>query len=208
MLLAPAGAGADTEVHDPCEAIGVAFAAERIGRLIGNDTLDLTPLAAARFRDSFIAAILERLWQEAEQPVAESLLLADAAASALALALIRRASADASIACRSGGLSSTRLAKVLALMRERLEEDLDLDTLAGSVRLTPCHFARAFRAATGEPPFARLRRLRVERAAEMIRARSGSLVEIALACGFADQTHMTRAFRAVLGVTPGQLRAT
>jgi transcriptional regulator GlxA family with amidase domain len=64
-----------------------------------------------------------------------------------------------------------------------------------------------FRAATGETPLARLRRVRVERATELIRARAAPLAEVALACGFAYQTHMTRAFRHVLGTTPGQLRA-
>lgn len=206
MLLAPAGAAADTEVLDPCEAIGIAFPAERISHLIGAEALHLSPLAAARFRDPFIAAMLEQLWREADSPDQRSALFGDAAAVALAVALLRHAEAGRRSTQGCGSLGPTRLAKVLALMRERLDEDLGLDTLAASVGLTPWHFARAFRAATGETPIARLRRLRVEHAAELIRARKAALAEIALACGFADQTHMTRAFRSVLGTTPGQLR--
>lgn len=207
MLLAPAGTVADTEVLDPCEAIGIAFPAGRLNRLIGVETLDLSPLAAARFRDPFIAVTLEQLWREAATPDQRSAMFGEAAAVALAVALLRHAQAGRRPAQRCGALGPTRLAKVLTLMRERLDEDLSLDTLAASVGLTPWHFARAFRAATGETPLARLRRVRVERAAELIRAHAAPLAEIAFACGFADQTHMTRAFRSVLGTTPGQLRA-
>lgn len=207
MLLAPAGAAADTEVLDPCEAIGIAFPAERVRRLLGVELPDLSPLAAARFRDPFMAAMLEQLWRETEAPDQRSALCGDAAAVALAVALLRHAEAGRRSTQGCGALGPARLAKVLALMRARLDEDLGLDALAAAVGLTPWHFARAFRAATGETPLARLRRLRVERAAELIRAHTAPLAEIALACGFADQTHMTRAFRTVLGTTPGQLRA-
>lgn len=207
MMLAAAGALTDTEVLDHCEAIGVALPAEHVSRLIGADTLDLTPLAAARFRDPFIAATVEQLWQEAETPDQRSATFGDAAAAALAVALMRHADTGRWTTQRGGALGATRLAKVLAVMRERLEEDLGLDALAAVVGLTPWHFARAFRAATGETPLARIRRLRVERAAELTHERSMSLAEIALACGFADQMHMTRAFRTVLGVTPGRLRS-
>ncbi|WP_158639218.1 AraC family transcriptional regulator [Elioraea rosea] len=207
MLLAPAGAVADTEVFDACEAIGIAFPTAPLRRLLGEDVPDLTPLAAARFRDPFVAAALERLWSEAEAPDGHSALFGDAAAIALALALIRRAGADARRGRSGPALGPARLAKVLALMRERIEDDLDLATLAAAVGLSPCHFARAFRSATGETPFARFRRIRVEHAAALLRERCAPLAEIALASGFADQTHMTRAFRAVLGTTPGRLRA-
>lgn len=207
LLLAPAGTVADIEAHDTFEAIGVAFAAARVGRLIGADTLDLAPLAGIRFRDSFIATTVEQLWLEAETPDRRTTMFGDAAAVALTVALLRHADTRRRTRQPGGALGTIRLAKVLTLMRERLDEDLNLDTLAASVGLTPWHFARTFRAATGETPLARLRRVRVERATELIRARAAPLAEVALACGFADQTHMTRAFRTVLGTTPGQLRA-
>jgi len=69
----------------------------------------------------------------------------------------------------------------------------------------PVHLAAAFRRHFGCTPGAYLRRARVERAAAMLKRRL-SLAEVALRCGFADQSHMTHAFRRTLGVTPGMLR--
>lgn len=207
MLLAPAGAAADTELLDPCETIGIAFPAERVRRLLGVELPDLSPLAAARFRDPFLAVMIEQLWRETEAPDQRSALFGDAAALALAVALLRHAEVGLRSTQGCGALGPARFAKVLVLMRERLDEALGLDALAAAVGLTPRHYGPTFRAATGETPLARLRRLRVEHATELIRARKAALAEIALACGFADQTHMTRAFRTVLGTTPGQPRA-
>jgi AraC family transcriptional regulator len=51
-----------------------------------------------------------------------------------------------------------------------------------------------------------LRRLRAERAAALLRTTTRPLIEVAADCGFAHQAHMTRVFRAMFGVTPGEYR--
>ena len=68
------------------------------------------------------------------------------------------------------------------------------------------HFARQFKTATGHPPHDYLIRLRVDRAQELIRqrGREWTLAAIAHECGFADQSHMARHFKRVLGVSPGE----
>jgi len=95
--------------------------------------------------------------------------------------------------------------RVVELMRKRLTEPLTLDELAEAAGLSPFHFARQFKTATGHPPHDYLIRLRVDRAQELIRqnGRNWSLAAIANESGFADQSHMARHFRRVLGVTPG-----
>ena len=99
-----------------------------------------------------------------------------------------------------------RLARTLALAEARLHEDVSLSDLAEAAGLSRFHFARAFRAATGETPHAYLRRLRCERAKALMMEGGMSLAEIALACGFAHQAHFTTAFRRVTGTTPGRWR--
>lgn len=96
--------------------------------------------------------------------------------------------------------------KVVAFMRQRLAESLSLEELAEVARLSPFHFARQFKAATGHPPHDYLIRLRVDRAQELIRqrAREWTLAAISSECGFADQSHMARHFKRVLGVNPGE----
>jgi AraC family transcriptional regulator len=95
--------------------------------------------------------------------------------------------------------------RVVDLMKQRLAEPLTLDELAEAAGLSPFHFARQFKTATGHPPHDYLIRLRVDRAQELIRqnGRNWSLAAIANESGFADQSHMARHFRKVLGVTPG-----
>lgn len=95
--------------------------------------------------------------------------------------------------------------RVVDLMKQRLAEPLTIDELAEVAGLSPFHFARQFKTATGHPPHDYLIRLRVDRAQELIRqnGRNWSLAAIANESGFADQSHMARHFRKVLGVTPG-----
>ena len=95
----------------------------------------------------------------------------------------------------------------LAIAREMLQDGHpSIAGIAHACGVHPVHLARTFRRFFGCSPGAYLRRARVERAASMLRGKS-SLAEIALRCGFADQSHMTHIFRRTLGVTPGALRA-
>jgi len=96
--------------------------------------------------------------------------------------------------------------KVVELMRQRLADPLALEEMATVAGVSPFHFARQFKTATGHPPHDYLVRLRVDRAQELIRQhhREWTLAAVANECGFADQSHMARHFKRVLGVSPGE----
>jgi AraC-like DNA-binding protein len=68
------------------------------------------------------------------------------------------------------------------------------------------YFARGFKQSAGVTPHHYLTQKRVERAQDMLAHTDLSLSEIALAVGFSDQSHMTRQFRQIVGITPGQFR--
>ncbi len=72
--------------------------------------------------------------------------------------------------------------------------------------LSVSHFARAFKETTGLPPHRWLIRRRVEVAEALLRNSRMSLTEVALTCGFADQSHFTRVFSRVVGISPGAWR--
>ncbi|MSR47556.1 MAG: AraC family transcriptional regulator [Planctomycetes bacterium] len=79
-----------------------------------------------------------------------------------------------------------------------------VQTLALAAGLHPAHFARLFRRATGTTLRAWRRGVRVERSLALLRAGGTNEIDaIALCCGFADQAHFTRAFRAEVGIPPG-----
>jgi transcriptional regulator GlxA family with amidase domain len=73
--------------------------------------------------------------------------------------------------------------------------------------LHPAWLARAYRAWRGEGLADTVRRRRVERGALLLRMSDTPLAEVAVACGFCDQSHMNRSFRAVLGRTPLDVRS-
>jgi transcriptional regulator GlxA family with amidase domain len=97
---------------------------------------------------------------------------------------------------RCAGEHQERRAK--DLMVASLNEDISLLRLAAECGLSARHFARAFRQSTGLSPHRWLIQYRVERARELVADRRLSLIEIALICGFADQSHFTRAFTAIV----------
>ena len=91
-------------------------------------------------------------------------------------------------------------------VREYLEEDFSappsLDQLAQAVGLSPFHLIRVFQKEFGLPPHAYLTQVRIKRARALLAA-GWPLAEVAQETGFADQSHFTRRFKSLVGVTPG-----
>ena len=99
-----------------------------------------------------------------------------------------------------------RIARAIEYAEAHLSEALTVAELAGVACLSAGHFSRAFKATTGEAVWSYVQRRRGERAMEMLQYTDRPIVEIAHACGFAHQGHMTACFRRQFGVTPGQVR--
>jgi AraC-like DNA-binding protein len=99
--------------------------------------------------------------------------------------------------------------RAVSLAKELLHAQLtappSLEVLAAAVNLSPFHFARVFRRATGMPPHTWLVQQRIARARALLQ--SGCLpLEVAMQLGFADQSHLSRQFKQVYGVGPGAYR--
>jgi transcriptional regulator GlxA family with amidase domain len=97
--------------------------------------------------------------------------------------------------------------RALAFMREHLEEPLTLAAIGRALAVSPSHFARRFRAATGETPMRTLADLRAGRAETLLGTTGGSVLEVALALGFGSAAALVRAFRRRTGNTPAAWRA-
>jgi AraC-like DNA-binding protein len=111
-----------------------------------------------------------------------------------------------SSAAMRGGLAPWQERRAKELMRASPDGELSLGRLAAECGLSPRHFGRAFRVSTGMPPHRWLLLHRVERAKELLGTRVLSLADVAAFSGFADQSHFTRVFKSVAGVTPGAWR--
>lgn len=98
-----------------------------------------------------------------------------------------------------------RVSRVKEMLNELYGEDISLDFLAENAGCTPYHLIRFFSRDVGMTPYAYLLHLRVERARQMIRE-GRKLAETAADTGFADQSHMSRHFKARYGITPGMYK--
>jgi AraC-like DNA-binding protein len=81
--------------------------------------------------------------------------------------------------------------------------DISLSQLAAAFDRSPYHLARAFSKDVGLPPHCYLHTVRVRRARELLDA-AAPIAEVSLAVGYADQSHFTRRFKRLLGITPAQ----
>jgi AraC-like DNA-binding protein len=107
---------------------------------------------------------------------------------------------------RRGGLAPWQVRCATELMIERLGTDMSLSEVADVCGLSPNYFARAFKQSVGTPPHRWLLLQRVLRAKSLLRDARFSLSDIAVACGFADQSHFTRVFTSIVGASPGAWR--
>jgi AraC-like DNA-binding protein len=86
---------------------------------------------------------------------------------------------------------------------ECFAQGINLTQLAKHVSLSPYYLLRAFRAEVGMPPYTYLESVRIRHAQRLIEA-GKPLAEVAVEVGFSSQSHLTRRFKQIIGVTPGQ----
>jgi AraC family transcriptional regulator len=100
------------------------------------------------------------------------------------------------------------LVRVRELLTDRFADPLSLVDVAAVAGVHPIHLATTFRRCYGTTVGAYVRAVRIERARQALQTSAHSIAEIALACGFADQSHFSRVFRDATGTTPGRYRRT
>jgi AraC-like DNA-binding protein len=105
------------------------------------------------------------------------------------------------------GLSRESRELIEEYIDTHLDTALELDKLAALVGLSPSYFTRSFYKSFGSTPHRYVVHCRVLRAQELMLATQLPLTEIALTVGFADQSHFSRRFAQIVGVTPGAFRA-
>jgi AraC-like DNA-binding protein len=101
---------------------------------------------------------------------------------------------------------SRKIARAVQLIHDDIGSVRRIEALARRVEAHPVYLARGFRAAFGQSLHAYVLRVRLARAAESVRHTARSFADIAADVGFADQSHMTRAFGSYYGRTPTALR--
>ena len=136
-------------------------------------------------------------------------LFVDHVALALSIHVARRYGDVAALPLQwGGGLAPWQERRAKELLDAHIGGGVTLDVLARACELSNRHFTRAFRQSTGMAAQQWLQYRRTEKAKQLLEKSAASLSSIALDCGFADQSHFTRTFSRVVGVTPGTWRRT
>jgi AraC-like DNA-binding protein len=104
----------------------------------------------------------------------------------------------------SGGLSAWQERTAKEMIEAYIDGSLPLARVAAACGLSTSRFAHAFKASVGMAPHKWLLLRRVDRAKALLQRGRYTLSDVALACGFADQSHFTRVFRRATGATPGE----
>ncbi len=105
-----------------------------------------------------------------------------------------------------GGLSRSSQEQVLDFIEVHLEIDIRLEDLANIVGISTFHFCRLFKQTMQMTPHQYVIRRRIERAKQLLKQSDLGIVDISLACGFANQSHLSRHFRRVVGISPKAFR--
>jgi AraC family transcriptional regulator len=156
----------------------------------------------ALFRDSSIAWLMMRLRKE-------FLSTDDAAPLAIEGLLLELIAATSRTRARVSERDQPRwLRQAKEVLHDRFREPVRLHDLAQSVGVHPVYLANSFRLRYGCSIGEYLRRLRIEYACQRISRTDSSLVDIALSAGFSSQSHFSRIFKRVTGMTPARYRST
>jgi AraC family transcriptional regulator len=135
-------------------------------------------------------------------------LTAESLANVLAVDLIRHVLSPRQPARGpDGALPQGRLRAVAEYIEAHLDVGPTLEQMAAIARVSPYHFARQFKAATGLPPHQYVIARRVERAKQLLQTGTDlSLADVAARAGFSDQSQFSRHFKRLIGTTPRHFR--
>jgi AraC-like DNA-binding protein len=204
----PAGDGFTYRITYPEADILASAAADAAER----DGIGAPVFARPVVGDADLAARLAAAHARAERD-GPTLAVDEAFHAAYVLAVARHAEpgrtaggAVAAALARAAPAEMSAVGRALAYLDAHYAEAVDLATLAAVAGVPRTRLIRATRRQTGLTPHAWLMDRRVRSAVRLLRAGLGP-AEVAAACGFCDQSHLNRAFRARVGVPPGAFRA-
>lgn len=102
------------------------------------------------------------------------------------------------------GLPKRKLQRALHYVHQHLAEEISLEAIATHLNMSQFYFCRLFKQSMGITPYQYLLQQRVERAKQLLLQDESSIADVALAAGFANQSHLCVQFKRIVGVTPKQ----
>lgn len=169
------------------------------------DRVELVPTVA--IADPVIGSLERLLRLELNDTEFCSRLYVESLVTALSVHLLRTYSTQKpKLNARLESASLRQLQPAIDYMHEHLQENLSLDSMAQMLGISRYYFIRIFKQTFGITPYQYLLQHRIERAQCLLKQSKLSLSDIAIECGFANQSHLTNHFKRQLGITPKTFR--
>lgn len=209
LIFQPAGVPArphwETELHIMLLAIDPACVKQAVDETPGQARGELVPWFGVS--DRLLYLIARQLLAEYEHQEQPDRFYVESLAQTLVAHLITKYTAAAPRWSPNGpGPGDRRVRLVRDYLLDHLADKPTLGGAAAAAGLSPAHVAALFRAAMGVSPHRYLMQQRVGKARELLLHTPMSIAEVAARTGFADQSHLTRVMRQLVGVTPAALR--
>lgn len=206
LIVVPPGVESRWRVDGPRKLVILAAPVALVHSMLGSDCpADLSSaferVSGSSAPDPFVTAALDRLWslRDSEKPL--SRMFVDSTVLAVVCRLLTLARETAPQRA-PGAFSSRDWRRICGYIEAHLQEEIVLVDLADTGGWSVRHFSRMFQKSTGQTPHSFILRKRVDRAKDLLRRPELPLAEVALSCGFADQSHFTTSFRKATGQTP------
>lgn len=210
ICLIPANIPYATRWYESVEVLLLAFEPDLINKIATDSfSAQRTELALRRGQeDALIREIMLALKAELMTGYLAGSLYSESLVATLISHLIRHYSVSKdSISKSPNPLSDHKIKLVIDYVHEHLDQTLKLAELAALAGVSQYYFLRLFKQHIGLTPYQYVVRQRVERAKHLLKQKTMPIADIALHCGFANQSHLTKLFRQVMGVTPKQYQA-
>lgn len=134
-------------------------------------------------------------------------LYTESLANLFAIHLLRNyCTTPATIRTYEGGLSKFQLKPALDYIKDNLNNELSLETIASELNLSHYYFCSLFKQSIGVSPWQYVIKQRVERAKQLLKNSELAISEVALACGFSNQSHLNKHFSKATGIAPNRYR--
>jgi AraC family transcriptional regulator len=211
LAIVPDGAAFDGRADVSFESLHIyvrnAIIEEIASELTNGDPSNIEIIPQFAVYDRLLEQLATAIAEAASDPLPFSNLFVDQLARTFAARLVVAHSTARTAPIQvPKGLSDRQLTLLSEYVEANLQEKLSLPDLANAANLSSNHFAQLFKRSTGQTPYHYVLQRRIDRAQHLLLEKDTPIAQIAVECGFGDQTHLTRTFKRILGVTPASFR--
>lgn len=210
LIVVPPNVESRWRVGGPRKLVILAVPVDHVRSLLGPECPDdlssaLEPLSGSTAPNTVVSTLLQQLWTLGDPDGPLGRMLVDSMVLSLICQVLILAKAGTPHPA-TGAFSSRDWRRVCDYIDAHLQEEIALADLARLAGWSVRHFTRMFRQSTGQTPHNFIVLRRVERAKDLLKKQKLQLADVALTCGFADQSHFTTSFRKATGLTPMRWR--